>query len=135
MVLTFTNNLVLIGGSKELREQCLESLEPYGSISYSNEITDIPSNETRVVIVSDYAHLDNALVSIAMNYLALDFRVEFKPKSDIILKDWEGCLRVVDQQVYFSDNYEATEGYSLGSVYEVDLKGGFPGCLKEFQNL
>ena len=76
--------------------------------------------------------LDNPIVEAAIQYLALNFTVEFTPTSTQLLRDWQGCLRVIDQGVYFSDNYEASEGYSLGNVYDISAKGGFPNCLEPF---
>ena len=132
MVLEFINIVTLTGGSEALREQCLEDLSHWGTFLCRR----VPKEEDSITINigTEHVPLDNALLDLAAKYLALDFTVVFKPKSDIILKDWRGCIRVVDQNMYFSDNYEATEGYDLGNVYQLKNKGGFPECLTDFQS-
>lgn len=132
MVLEFINIVTLIGGSEDLRKQCIQELQDYGSFR-CERIPDL-DNSTKFNVETSHAPLDNALLDLAPKYLALDFTVVFKPKSDTLLKDWRGCIRVVDQMMYFSDNYEAAEGYELGSIYELKNKGGFPECLADFQS-
>lgn len=129
MVLEFKNTVTIHGGNEELREQCATELGTWGSnwCWLSNIGT-----EASLQITTQYMPLDNSVVDVAMKYLALDFTIEFEPISALILKDWQGCLKVVDQQVYFSDNYEANEGYDLGSIYDISAKGGFPNCLEPF---
>ncbi len=132
MVLEFINIVTLTGGSEALREQCIEDLLDYGTLCCNYIHGEDGSVE--VNLQTEYAPLDNALLDLAAKYLALDFTVEFKPKSDTLLKDWQGCIRVANQMMYFSDNYEAAEGYNLGSIYQLKNKGGFPECLAEFQS-
>jgi len=132
MVLDFLNIVTLIGGSEALREQCMGEFMEYGTIC-CDRIPDL-DNSTKFNIETNHAPLDNALLDLAPKYLALDFSIVFKPKSDTLLKDWRGCIRVVDQVMYFSDNYEAAEGYELGSIYQLKNKGGFPECLSDFQS-
>ena len=131
MVLNFSNNVLITGGSLNLRLQCIEELAQRGvcSANYSPGEAECSG----AMIDTAYAPLDNALLDLAPKYLALDFIVNFEPKSDALLKDWKGCLRIIDQRVYFSDNYEATEGYDLGCIYALKAKGGFPECLINFQ--
>lgn len=132
MVLEFLNIVTLTGGSEALREQCLKDMLDYGTLC-CNRIPEGDSS-VKVNLQTEYAPLDNALIDLAAKYLALDFTVVFKPKSDTLLKNWRGCIRVVDQIMYFSDNYEAAEGYELGSIYQLKNKGGFPECLNDFQS-
>lgn len=132
MVLDFLNIVTLIGGSEALREQCMSEFMEYGTIC-CDRIPDL-DNSTKFNMETNDAPLDNALIDLAAKYLAIDFIVVFKPKSDTLLKDWRGCIRVVDQVMYFSDNYEAANGYDLGSIYQLKNKGGFPECLAEFQS-
>lgn len=131
MVLNFSNNVIITGGSLNLRLQCMEELQERGicSASYSHDSVEC----TGAMIDTAYAPLDNALLDLAPKYLALDFTVQFEPKSDALLKDWKGCIRVIDQKMYFSDNYEAADGYDLGCIYALKAQGGFPGCLINFQ--
>ena len=91
-------------------------------------------NSTKFNVETSYIPLDNAILDLAPKYLALDFKVIFKPKESKLLKDWRGCIRIEDQKVYFSDNYEASNGYELGNIYELDALGGFPECVTAFQS-
>ena len=132
MVLEFTNKVTLIGGSDKLREDCLYEIFHY-SLLYNIIISEDDSSE--LIVTTQYHPLDNCILDLAAKYLALDFVIEFKPaESSTLLKDWDGCIRVVDQILYFSDNYEALDGYELGSIYQLKAKGGFPECLRDFHS-
>ena len=131
MVLEFINIVTLTGGSKELRGQCLDDLSDCGTFLCHR----VPKEEGSITInmETEYEPLDNALLDLAAKYLALDFTVVFKPKSDTFLKDWRGSISIVEQNIFFSDNYEASGGYKLGSIYDVINKGGFSECILNFQ--
>jgi len=134
MVLSFINKITIKGGSAELRNRCESDLEQYARYRRAEAgPTEVYDTYSRLELVSNHYPLDNALINIATQYLALDFILEFRPKSEALLKDWSGCIKVTDLNVYFSDNYEASEGYDLGSVFILNYKGGFPDCLSGFQ--
>jgi hypothetical protein len=131
MVLEFKNVVRITGGSRALKEQCAESLTPYGACpGYHHD----QANTLTFELVTEYMPLDNQILQVAIQYLALNFSVDFIPTSTQLLKYWHGCLTVIDQRVYFTDNYGAEEGYELGSVYLLSAEGGFPKCLEPFLN-
>jgi hypothetical protein len=134
MVLEFINVVTITGGSEILRSQCIEEIEDYEQVGLCYDRITNSEDSTKLNITTHYSPIDNILLDLCPKYLALNFTVEFKPKSDdSILKDWRGCIRVEDQIMHFSDNYEASEGYELGSIYKLTVEGGFPDCLADFQ--
>lgn len=128
MVLGFKNEITLLGGSQEHRAQCFRDIDSMFLNTMEGTLVHY-ENSSVVTIVTTRHPFDNQLLEIATKYLALDFINTATPLSDILLKDWQLCIKIRDQEVRFSDNYDYKEGCDLGSIYQVNLDGGFPGCL------
>ena len=129
MVLKFCNILTIKGGSDDLRRECLDDIMSFVNSNWNRLSGD--DETTKVSIDTSWSPLDNALLEFAAKYLALDFEVEFRILNPN-LEQWQGTLSVVDQELFYQDNFDAPEGLNCGNIYELKVKGGFPKCLDQF---
>lgn len=133
MVLNFKHTVTLSGGSADLREACFTEIIEEGWTLTLSEYEESSESDS-MGLKTSVGPLDDKLLELAAKYLALDFEVNFEPMEDTVLGDWKGCIKIEDQEVFFTDNYEASDTLSLGSIYELQAKGGIAHCLANYQS-